>query len=101
MWADWIPSIVLPVSLLLVGVAVVLVISKRLMARRVPGFDIEAERVDDEHVEVVVQGYGTASALQVLVDGKIRDTVPAKNGESVVVEASERQEVSVRKGGGV
>lgn len=93
-------ELVMPLTAVVLVLGVVYAVTNRTVSSSLPGYEVEADRISDDEVEVTVTGLGTASKIQLVVDGEVRGEVDAKPDATTTVEVGEGEELSVRKLGG-
>jgi len=93
-------EMVVPVAMVAVVLGVVYAVANRAVSSSLPGYSVDAERVGGDEVEVTVTGLGTASKIQLVVDGEVRGEVDAEPDARATVEVDGDEELSVRKLGG-
>ena len=93
-------EILVPVTMVALVIGVIYAVANRAVSSKLPGYNVDAERVGGDEVEVTVEGLGTASKIQLVVDGEVRVEVNAEPDATATVEVAKDEKLSVRKMGG-
>ena len=81
-------EILVPVTMVALVIGVIYAVANRAVSSKLPGYNVDAERVGGDEVEVTVEGLGTASKIQLVVDGEVRVEVNAEPDATATVEVS-------------